>query len=74
MVRIICLFWYVCLNYFGRGRNYCFLNKVKENLMGFFYGKKFIGILLLEEVVKYDLFILEGFFYVVGVCGIFFLL
>lgn len=42
--------------------------------MGFFYGKKFIGILLLEEVVKNDLFILEGFFYVVGVCGIFFLL
>lgn len=39
--------------------------------MGFPHGKKPTGILPSEEVVKNDLFTLEGFLYAAGVCGIF---
>lgn len=66
LFRTVCSFWYVCLNYFGRGRNHCFLNKSKEKLKGFPHWKKPSGILPSEEIVKKQ-FTLEDFLYAAGV-------
>lgn len=72
LFRSIYSFWYARLYYCGRHRNHCFLNKAKENLIGFPLGKKSSGILPSKEIVKTSLFTPEGFLYAISVYGIIF--